>query len=118
MGSELQGDMNLATLVNAVELELGVSGEDCIRLAKGGRALQDSDGAKLLRELGIYEGVQLAAKLEVRNKGACPACRREFHVHRGVSINVIRGKITCNCSHCGLFIGPRSKVNVCMKCKC
>jgi len=122
---DLQGDMNLATLINAVELELGVTGEDCVRLTMGRHTFQETDVTKLLRELDICQGVQLDAKVEVRDKGSCPSCRREIHVQRGVSLGIIRERcerkwttFSCNCSHCGLLITPGITINCCMNCQC
>eukprot|EP00746_Dinoflagellata_sp_MGD_P011413 gnl/MRDRNA2_/MRDRNA2_123916_c0_seq1.p1 gnl/MRDRNA2_/MRDRNA2_123916_c0~~gnl/MRDRNA2_/MRDRNA2_123916_c0_seq1.p1 ORF type:complete len:367 (+),score=75.57 gnl/MRDRNA2_/MRDRNA2_123916_c0_seq1:113-1102(+) len=123
---DLMSDMNLASLINAAETEIGVTGEECVRLISGsGEVFGFDDLGRTLGKLGIGEGSQLYCTIELRPKGTCPKCRREHPVMRGVTTGAthegwgLRWN-TCNynCMHCGIRIESGEHVNACKSCKC
>jgi hypothetical protein len=123
--SDLQGDMNLATLINAVECELSLDGGEAVQLVLGDRTFDEASEPMRLDELGIVADCELIAMLKTRNKGSCPSCRREFHIRRNVTIGAIHdswgrrwNKCNYDCMHCSIAIKPGMPVAVCMQCKC
>lgn len=79
-------DMNVASLVNAVEQELGLVGDEVAQLVVGTRPLDGVDLVSTLRIVGIDENCTLMYFKQLREKGRCPTCHMETSVLRGVSI--------------------------------
>jgi len=123
---DLLSDMNLASLINAAEKEMGVTGEECVHLISGsGEVFGLDDLGRTLGKLGISDGAQLYCTIELRPKGSCPKCRREHPVMRGVTTGAthegwgLRWN-TCNynCMHCGVPVMSGEHVNACKLCRC
>mmetsp|Transcript_103321 Transcript_103321/g.287618 ORF Transcript_103321/g.287618 Transcript_103321/m.287618 type:complete len:354 (+) Transcript_103321:54-1115(+) len=123
--SALLPDMNLASLVNAVEQELGLTGDEVAQLLVGTTDFQPHDLGKTLNQLGIHAGAELTCYIRLRPKGGCSVCGREYYVRRDVTTGGMhegwgRKWNTCNydCIHCGVRIQGGESVNVCTHCKC
>jgi len=123
--TDLQPDMNLAHLVNVVEKEMGIIGEEAVRLVFGDRSFGVEDLPKRLSDLGIADGMHLMSVTESRLKGSCPKCHRTHGTRHDVTAGGMHegwgrrwNKCDYNCYYCGGHIqNNMGNLNCCILCK-
>merc|ERR1712185_642852 len=116
--------MNVASLVNAVEQELSLVGDEVAQLVLGNRPLKGETLTQTLKNVGITDDCNLTYFKEVREKGRCPECALETTIMRGVTIGAQHEGWglkwnTCqySCKHCAKNIDPGAYVNCCKLCR-
>lgn len=123
--TDLQPDMNLASLVSAVEKEMGIIGEEAVRLVFGDRSFGVEDLPRRLSDIGITDGMHLMSITESRLKGSCPKCHRTHGTGHDVTAGGMHegwgrrwNKCDYNCYYCGGHIqNSTGNLHCCILCK-